>query len=182
MYNITHNGRRINGQFDSFWAKLRRGWNYTVLGFKFLVFTALMISIGFFFGKTGSVVAHYNTVNTFPQKIEELKADVVTRLGKDCESKGTNSDKTPDIFDTNGKGSYGEWRWQIKSVVYFYKKLYSQDITNKEALLIALDDAKARKLTTDVIFTVPGGIENWLNCDKKLGLSAEVKVIKQLEK
>jgi hypothetical protein len=146
--------------------------------------TAIIMAIAF-----GSAALSTTTVTAVtpevidltPAKIQALKDDLVTRLEHECESKGTTSDETPNVFDVNGQGSYGLWRWQILSVVSYYKKLYGQDITNKQAILIALDDEKARALTTDVIFKA-AGIENWHNCNVKLGLRAQVDAIKFLEK
>lgn len=169
------------GRYDSFMARVRRGWHYTVLGAKAITLAAVMVAIGVFFGATNSVDAQFVHTDAFPQKLEALKADVVDRLQGSCESLGTDSARTPVIFDTNGVGSYGLWRWQIKSVVYYYKKLYGKEITNSDAIVIVLDDEKARVLTTDVIFKA-GGIDNWRNCARKLNLVPEVNAIIQLSK
>lgn len=57
--------------------------------------------------------------------------------------------------------SWGVMQFKLTTVMYFYDVLYGQKITEKEALLIALDDDKARELASDIIFKVEGGVWNW---------------------
>ena len=118
-------------------------------------------------------------VDGTPERLEALKDDVVARLMQ-CESAGYTEDDGIIIFDTNGKASIGPAQFQKKTVVHYYKTLYGKDITLKQAVEIALDRTKAAQLAGDIIFTTDKGIDNWINCDKKLGLSAEIKIIKKL--
>lgn len=113
-------------------------------------------------------------------KIAELKADLLKRLKK-CESQDRTEDDAPILLDSNNEMSIGELMFQIKTVQYYYKKLYSKEITRKEAVLVALDHDKAFELAGDIIFKDGKGIGNWYNCDKKNGFSSEIAIIKKLQ-
>jgi len=109
------------------------------------------------------------------------KADVVARLAA-CESAGHSEDDGIIIFDTNNRASIGRLQFQKATVIHYMKRLYGQDITAKEAVLIALDTEKAKALATDIIFTTDNDATDWLNCSNKLGLGADIKAIKKLAK
>lgn len=175
LMTIKH-WRDSGGRFDSFKAKCKRAWNWTVLGFKFTVFSGIMVAIGVFFASTSSVDAHYTTINAFPAKIEALKSDLLARLSS-CEG---NTDASAVIIDTNNEVSVGIYKFQIKTVQFYEKSLYQKHVTREEAILIALNDAEASALAKDIIFNA-GGIDNWHNCAKKLDLSAEVEVLNKLD-
>ena len=122
-------------------------------------------------------------VDTLTPKINELKAEVLDLLMK-CESEGYTEATGLIVYDSNKVPSIGQYQFQKATIVAYYKKLYNQDITGKEAILIALDTDKARKLASDIIFTLEEdkGINNWYNCNKKNGLSAKVEIINKLSK
>ncbi len=106
--------------------------------------------------------------------IDEMKADVLDRLGK-CE----NPNGKPIVFDTNGVASVGQYQWQPHSFQHYWKKMTGQEITEKEAVILALDDTKARELAAWVIFeTDAGSGKDWVNCTKWHGLDMLVKFIK----
>ena len=172
-------GRRLNGQFNSFKSAVKRIARRTaqLTGAGALFYAIFML--GAFTWSTSTTEAY--TVNVMPQKVAELKADVVARLLA-CESAGHTEDDGIIIFDSNAKASVGQLQWQVSSVQYYYKKLYGKNITRKEAVLIALDTQKASQLASDVIFREGGNPEkDWYNCSKKLGLAAEVKVLNKLD-
>lgn len=178
---IFYNGKQIRtaaGQFDSFKAKVRRFFN-TVLFYTKISAVALGIFfLGAFTFSTNRSEAY--TVDNTPLKIAQLKADVISKLAA-CESAGHSEDEGLIVFDSNKIASLGNLQFQTKTVQYYYKKLYGQDITPKEATLIALDYSKASKLASDVIFRDGGNPEkDWYNCSRKLGLKAEVDVINKL--
>lgn len=143
-----------------------------------ILYLAAVATVGFM---TPNVWASNEIIiDKFPEKIESLKDDVVNQL-MSCESAGHDEDDGIIIFDTNNKASIGQAQFQVKTVIYYYKKLYGKDITPKEAILIALDQDKAASLAKDIIFKADG-LGNWYNCTKKLGLDSQVAVIKKLEK
>ena len=119
-------------------------------------------------------------VDNLTGKINELKAEILSQL-KGCESAGYSESDAPIVFDSNNKASIGSYQFQKATVLHYYKTLYNLDITPKEAVLISLDDIKAGNLASDIIFKTEKGISNWHNCDKKLGLKAQINLIKKLE-
>lgn len=171
--------RQINGRFDSFKTKVKRFFAAAVLCAQISSAALAIFFLGAFTFSTNRSEAYM--VNVMPQKVAELKADVITRLAA-CESAGHKESDGIIIFDSNKVASIGQLQFQVKTVQYYYKKLYSQDITAKEATLIALDYEKASKLATDIIFREGGNPEkDWYICSKKLGLAAEVKVLNKLD-
>lgn len=116
------------------------------------------------------------------QKIESLKGEVVETIRK-CESAGHKEDDGIIIFDTNNKASIGTMQFQVNTVIHYYKKLYGKVITPKEAVLIALDNQKAGELAKDIIFTTQNMAgKDWVNCNAKYNIDAQVALIKKLEK
>jgi len=178
--------RRIDGRFDSFRSKLRRFVRRMVkLVFSGLVIGTVLIGVVSYAYNTGlnkSEVIFTETKSNLPEKIEGLKDDVVARLAE-CETPGYEESDAPMILDSNSAMSIGRWMYQIKTVQYYWKMFYKEDITRKEAVLIALDEKKASELTKKIIFEDEGkGIGNWHNCNIKHGFKAEINLIKKLEK
>lgn len=128
-----------------------------------------------------SIATQKVEVDTTPEKLEALKADVVSRLLA-CESAGKSEDAGLIVFDSNSQASIGQLQFQIKTVQHFEKELHNRDISRKEAVLIALDTDQARALATEIIFEIDGGIWNWTNCANKHNLAPEIAVIKKLSK
>lgn len=109
--------------------------------------------------------------------VSQLKQEVVARLRRD-ESGG--EDSGGDLFYTHdpssayvgtcarigGKrniqcDSWGVMQFKLTTVIHYYKVLYGEVITQKQALVIALDDDKAEALASDIIFNVEGGVWEW---------------------
>lgn len=121
-------------------------------------------------------------VDTLGKKVEELKSDLLSDLSA-CESGGHKESDGIIIFDSNNEASIGQYQFQIKTVQHYYKVIYNQTITRKEAVLIALDEAKAKSLAHDIIFKGDSkGLGNWVNCTKKKSLNTQLAIIKKLEK
>lgn len=57
--------------------------------------------------------------------------------------------------------SWGVMQFKIPTVIGYYKQIHGVELSQKEALLLALDDEKARALAKEIIFTVEGGVWNW---------------------
>ena len=119
-------------------------------------------------------------VDNLGKKVTELKAEIVETL-RQCESSGHSEDDGIIVFDSNGQASIGNWQFQKKTVIHYYQKLYGLAITQKEAVLIALDDKKAATLTEKILFEVENGQDEWYNCSKKLGLKTWIEIIKKLQ-
>lgn len=130
---------------------------------------------------TGMTYAKETVVlDNLPKKIESLKEEVLETL-KSCESKTHTESDGLIILDTNNEFSIGLYQFQIKTVQHYYQTLYGKTITRKEAVEIALNEAKARELAQDIIFKTDGGYRNWLNCSNSKGLVPTIATIKKLE-
>lgn len=155
--------------------------------YKILLVLVLGVVIYYLGGKFNSEIVYKQVekqviLDNLTEKVNELKGSMLSDLQK-CESGGYKEDDGIIIFDSNKQASIGTYQWQKKSVIYYYKTLYNEAITGKEAVLIALDDEKAGELASKVIFETENGLTgNWYNCSKKLGLQSRLNIIKELEK
>jgi hypothetical protein len=109
--------------------------------------------------------------------IDEMKSDVLDRLTK-CENPGGK----PIVFDTNGVASVGAYQWQPHSFQHYWEKMTGEKLSEKEAVVYALDDVKARELAAYVIFETDNGAgKDWVNCNRWHGLDTLVQFIKAHE-
>ncbi len=115
-------------------------------------------------------------------KIERLKWGIVDELAE-CETGGIpHGQKNAFVrVDTNGYYSRGKWQFQLKTIQYYVNKLEHRDITLDEAAYIAHHEKMARQLAYKIIWKEKGGIYNWANCARKLGLPQKIEVIRKLE-
>jgi len=139
---------------------------------------------------TGTVgVVEPIVVDSMPKKIEEIKDEVVNTLLK-CESAGHSEEDGILIYDDNSSGtlsrvnkpSIGQLQFKVTTVQNYEKIRSGKVLTNKEAVILALDTEQAKELAKWIIFEQKGGIFNWLNCAEKHNLAEEVTVIKKLLK
>lgn len=113
------------------------------------------------------------------RKVLELKTEVLDTLQK-CESGG--KDNLAIVFDTNGVASVGVFQWQPHSFRHYWQQKTGEKITEREAIIKALDNDTARKLAHYVIFeTEKGSKSDWKNCTSWHGLTAKIEIIKDLE-
>lgn len=145
------------------------------------------MEIGGYVNPTIKVEARDVLVDNLGRKVDQLKEDVLTTVQK-CESGEYNESDGLITFDphkTNKKvqhASLGAFQFKVDTVQYYYKTLYNKDITPKEAILVALDDNKARDLAKDIIFKTKNGKSNWLICTDKKEVSRKLTVINELTK
>lgn len=152
----------------------------TLVGIGGGLLIAFSFKIGQFFPATYKI-ASSPTVDNLPVKIHELKSSLLTTLN-DCESPANTEHNKPVIIDTNHEVSIGAYRFQIATVVHYYKTLYNQTISPIQAILISLDKASSSKLASDIIFGVKGGlVNNWTNCTAKYSLDDKLTLINQLQ-
>lgn len=179
---IFYNGeplRDSKGKFTSVMRIVWRGCEYVLCAVGILIF------IGAYNGSKQEPLVYeaqaqeVKIIDKTPEKIEELKDDVVTKLQK-CESGGHAEDAGVIIFDTNNKASIGSLQFQRSTVQHYYKVLYNKVITGQEAVEIAINPTTAKELAKKIIFEDSKGVENWHNCATKLGLYKEVEIIKKL--
>ena len=184
---VFHNGQRLKdvyvgaSRYQVFKYRLARFIRKTVL-----VLVLLSIYSGVFYalvksgqGVSYTAIVQAKEVDTLKDKIEVLKNEVLDTITK-CENP---TQKASVITDSNNKPSVGNYMYQLPTVKGYMKLLYGETVTDKEAILIALDDVKARQLTKDIIFTAKKGdkgVLNWFNCAKKHDLEAKVAFINKL--
>ncbi len=180
--------RQKDGKFSSFKSGLKRLLRGLVrLTVVTLVFVGCAAYIGAQYFSDTVVAVNEVTVDTTPAKIDGLKADVIDRLLA-CESAGHKEDDAIIMYDNNKAGSLkgknvfslGQLQFKVPTVQHYVTLRDGKQITQKEAVLIALDTVEARKLATWIIFETENGAKDWYNCNVKLGLEAEIKIIKRL--
>lgn len=171
--------RDYEGKYTSFKRKIRKLFkNVMWAGVIASIGYGVFLAGGFFQPRAFAVpVLHDNLT----PKVEELKDKVVGDI-RDCERASYTENDGLIVFDSNKVASIGTLQFQVKTVQYYYKKLYGTTITGKEALLIALDDQKAKSLAKDIIFKDSKGYANWYNCSKKINAQGRLEVIKELQK
>ena len=183
---------RLRDVFSGRWVKSaekqpRRGRKALLYFSSFCVCFALG---GYFVGVDNLAGKELHAVNVaeaavipvvMPSKVDEMKRDVLDRLSK-CESGGLASETGIDTIDTNNKVSYGVFQFQKATVQYYWQKMTGEKISGKEAILIALDDVKARELASWIIFeTDAGSAKDWVRCSHRDDLTTLVEFIKAHE-
>lgn len=119
---------------------------------------------------------------TYEEKIANVKARILDDLSLGCEAKGVPEPDGIIKFDSNNEASIGRFQFQIKTVKHYVKKYEGRDITNSEAISIAIDPVKSKALAEKIIFTEDfGASRDWINCDRKLGITEKVKLIMEIE-
>lgn len=186
---IYHNGRRLNGRFDSIKSFFKRVIRFT---FRWSVYAGVLygaVWAGATFYPSISYATREIEVDVTPKKLEALKIDVIDRLSQ-CENPKQNDGLI--VYDNNTAGSLtgqnipsiGPLMFKITTVKSSYLALYEKTLTDKEAVEIAMDKEKSYALANDIIFSGKDkkGVDHWHNCNVKLGLAAEVNIIKKLMK
>jgi hypothetical protein len=174
--NITRNP---NGQFTKRNRYILRITIFIILSLAILALTHYYIITH------PTIINTTTTVDTSPamfaQKIDSLEKSVVEQV-RACESNGHKESDGLIIFDSNKIASIGTLQFQTHTIIYYYKSLYHLTITPKEAIIIALDDAKAGELAKDIMFTSPNLANDWLNCSTRLSLTSTIQAIKKISK
>lgn len=124
-------------------------------------------------------------VDKSPKIIAEMKAEVMDTLEK-CESQGED---VSNFKDGNSKTaqkdivSYGSFMWKISSVQAEVSRRDGKDISDNDAIRLALDYDQAKSLAYFTIFEAQDGpkIRRWENCMNKHGLFNKVTMIKEFE-
>lgn len=126
--------------------------------------------------------AEAEVINNLPEKITELENEVMADLAS-CETRGVNEPDAAIILDTNDAMSIGRYMYQIRTVQHYAHVFYDVELSRKEAIQVAIDahpDISLDDMTRKVIFEDSKGIDNWYNCNVKLGLEAKIEIIKSL--
>lgn len=165
----------------------------TIIG---LILTSILGTVAFHFYTQNQVLSYQITekaqqikdiLNTHEVRIDMLEYEVVDSLAKECETKGVKEPENTVKYDPPRKPkndeellSFGAYQMKIPFVKYYVKKYEKRDISNLEAINIAMTKDRARELAKKVIFDVGAG-NDWVNCERKLNIDAQVAVIKKLK-
>ena len=185
IMNFRH---KSNGEFAPKNYKRTKNSGFIWVWILLITFGSLM-TYGAFLQKTETYIAPVTKLLTidkssemYKAKIESLKDTLVNDLATKCETKGYDEPDGVIIFDSNNEASIGSFQFQRKTVKFYEKMFSGKDITNSEAIAIAIDHEKAFELAKKIIFEDKGkGVMNWTNCAKRLGLQEMVELIKSME-
>lgn len=173
---VSWNGKRLKDVYP-----YATKWQVVKYRVKRLVRKCLIVSLGmaivygaFLVGQASRPIEIKAEQDTLGLKVNELKGALLDQL-KACE----NGEGAVIVFDSNKKASVGSYQFQIDTVKHYYKAFYGQELSTKEAVLLALDDEKARDLASKIIFE-KNGLNNWYNCSKK-GLEVQLTVINKIK-
>lgn len=182
---IYHNGRRINGRFDSF-----KSWVGRTVKQVFIVgFIALLGAGAYAVAQPSRIQAVVpEVIDMTPQKIAHLKRDLIQRLSM-CENPRQNPGLI--VYDNNDKGtltgqnlpSIGLLMYKI-STARDTPAANNKNLTDQEVILMVMDKERAFNLAEEIIFSGKDakGIDHWHRCSVKLNLETEVNIIKKLGK
>lgn len=115
----------------------------------------------------------------YERMIKANQDEVLETLQK-CETGTVKEPNGAIILDTNKRMSIGRFMFQRRTVKYFYKKIYGEEINNAEAIAIAIDEEKVTELARKILFEEKDGYKHWLNCAKKHNLKDKIEIIKNL--
>ena len=119
----------------------------------------------------------------YEENIKREKKAILDDLSIGCESKGHSDPDGIIIFDSNNEASVGRFQFQRATVKYYVKMFDGRDISNSEAIAIAIDKVKATELAEKILFLDEGKSEgNWYTCDRKMNIGARVQLLKNLMK
>lgn len=192
MTKIYYQGKRnremerdYRGRFTTFKIKLRIFFRKLLKVSLFCASVYVAFLVGRYINPEESIINVVKAEDTLSAKIQEMKEGVVSTI-RQCESSSN-----PDLiytFDPDPKypkkqvASFGQYQYKLKTIVDYTKTLYNKDITERQALDLALDEQQARQLTRDIIFSGKDkGVLNWYNCAKRYNLETKVQIIKELE-
>lgn len=170
-------------KFEVFKYKLKKLFRKLILGiigisiivYAFYLFRLSFPNIQY------KVVEREVIIDNLTAKITEMKGEILSDLKKG-ESSNAPESAGIIIFDSNKLASIGSYQFQTKTVIYYYKKFYGQEITQKDAILIALDDNKAGELASKIIFSEKDGWRNWYNTGRTYNFEKRLDTIRTLEK
>lgn len=193
-YHRNKRGEYVSGSwFKRFWEGTKM-WTLRAVILSVAVLLVAQTSRAFF--PKLEYVSEQVVIDNLGPKIEQLKWKVIA----DIKSGESNNAKEQDAIitydppvDTSNLRckkdilSFGNYQYKVCTVISYYKVLYGKKITQKEAILIALDDKLAGQLTYDIVFNSPKGDkaeDHWYNTARspKYNIKGQLLAIKELQK
>lgn len=185
-------GKKFQGNQYKKIGFLKRTWRAFIRGVKLVliwsvIIATVVLAVRHYFPKVMVKVVEREVItDTLSNKIEEIKGGIIADIkqGESLGKKDCDSLITFDPNPTNKKveiPSLGCYQYKVSTVQYYYKKLYNQDISRREAIEIALDTDRAGKLTYDIVFK-ENGARNWYNTSKKYNIPARIALLNEILK
>ncbi len=120
---------------------------------------------------------------TLEAKVEELKQKLADDMVK-CENPThvlvNPDDNKAGTLPLKDKVSIGDLQMKISTVQNFFHQLHGTNLTDREALMLALDTEKARELAIDSWLNIKGSLNQWSCADDSM--REQVKIIRFLTK
>ena len=131
-------------------------------------------------------VVELRTKEAIGAKIERLEDELLTQLSVGCETRNVEDPDGAIIYDTAAKGdrrrmSIGRFMFQRRTIKHYIQMRDGKDITNAEAIAIAIDPVQSTELARYVIFDLGELKQNWFNCTNKHDLDTQVRLINKLK-
>lgn len=182
-------GKRINTPFQVFKEKVTRIFKMTVWG---IVVCGILVGVGMLARIISPKVIYQVkekevVLDNLAGKIDQLKGELILDIF-DNERAGHTEEDALITWDPNPKhkkveiASIGNCQFKIPTLQESYLKYYGEELTRKEALLLALDDEKCKELMTKVIFGEENGWQKWYNSGLKVNAKGRLEIIRELEK
>lgn len=197
---MTTQNRDSIGQYRS--PTLSKWKRFVIkLFFALIIFSALIGAIRLYIVSHPVIRTVTNTITvdtsttTYAAKIDSLEKSLVESIRK-CESAGHKesdglvtfdptdaqfANRTKSTIVNKGEMSFGTLQFKVSTVQFYYKSLYKQSITGKEAILIALDDTLSGSLAQDILFKSSNLANDWSNCANRLSINDQIVAIKKIK-
>jgi len=181
--------RDQNGRFKGTW--IQKTIHRTIQATKLVIFATVVLSLTGWAILSGIHLSPHITQASAPgvidvserlfkDRVEVLKNNIIDTLAQ-CENKGYTADGIQMILDTNHKASIGPLMFQVDTVIHYHKLRTNEKLTKKDAIILALDESRAKDLAKYVLFETPNMAgKDWVNCNKKYGLDEQIKIIKKI--
>jgi len=121
------------------------------------------------------------TIDTAKEILAKKKTEFLDIL-RDCECNPVKYPNQEDciVWEEYGVGknraSWGRYMWKIGTIQNF-----KPELSEYQALLLAMDENKARALVEEVVFSNINAIYNWKNCNEKNNLYNKLQFIYELQ-
>lgn len=120
-------------------------------------------------------------------KIHAAESNVLLKEGEVFYVNDPNSKMREACLRVGGKrplscDSWGPWQMKIEFIQRRHMELYAKPITEKDAILLALDNDKARAFASDCIFNLEGCVWEWSTSAKHVEfLKTMIPLVREME-
>jgi len=130
-------------------------------------------------------VVQQATAEAIAGKIKILEDGVLEQLSIGCETLDLEDPDGAIVFDTAARGdkrrmSIGRFQFQRRTIQHYVKVFTGREISNAEAIAIAINPETSSELARQIIFDRGEVKRNWYNCTNKFNLDGQVEIINKL--